>query len=81
MGLKMGSMSRKMRRKKQKKGKKAAKKKLSKIAWALAAMPESCSACDKKVDKASMGTQLDWYVEIDNGGSMKLTCPECRGEK
>ena len=77
----MSSMSRKMRRKKQKEEKKAAKKKLNKIAWAIAAMPESCSVCDKSVDKASMGTQLDWYVEIDSGSNMRLTCPECKGVK
>jgi len=79
--MKMGSMSRKMRRKKQKSKKKVAKKKLSKIAWAIAAMPDSCSMCDKHVDKAAIGTQLDWHVEIDNNNNMRLTCPSCKGSK
>ena len=67
-----------MRRKQQRAEKKAAKKSLKKISTAIAQMPEECSKCQKHVDKANMGTQLDWYVEIDSQNNMTLTCPECK---
>ena len=77
----MSSMNRSMRRRQEKAKKKAAKKKLKKIARAIQQMPDSCAKCQKNVDKANMGTQLDWFVEIDPQNNMKLTCPECKGGK
>ena len=74
----MGSMSRAMRRKQEKGQKKTAKKKLKKLGRAIQSMPENCSKCQKHVDKANLGTQLDWHVEIDNQSNMTLTCPECK---
>lgn len=77
----MSSLSRSLRRKKQREQKKAAKKKLSKIGRAIQAMPDHCFRCKKPVDKANIGSQLDWFVEIDNKNNMRLTCPDCQGEK
>ena len=76
----MGSMSRAMRRKQEKEQKKIAKKKLKKLGRAIQSMPENCSKCQKHVDKANFGTQLDWHVEIDNQSNMTLTCPECKNK-
>jgi len=74
----MGSFTRSVKRKQQRAQKKAAKKKLKKIGKAIQSMPESCSKCQKHVDKANLGSQLDWHVEIDNQLNMTLTCPECK---
>ena len=77
----MGSSSRAIRRRKQLAEKKAAKKKLKKIASAVDKMPDHCHKCGITMDKQNMEGNMDWYVEIDNSGYIKLTCPKCRESK